>query len=65
MLKNWTLSRAVYLTGGIALIAIAVNDRVWWLGLFGIYFAAMAVFRYGCAAGKCEIPSDKNGEFPN
>jgi hypothetical protein len=26
---------------------------------FGLYFMAMAIFKFGCAAGSCEIPQKK------
>lgn len=56
MLRNWDLRRILYLVGGIAFIVVAVKDQAWWFALFGIYFAAMSVFRFGCAAGNCEVP---------
>jgi hypothetical protein len=40
-------------------VLIAVNDRVWWMIPFGVYFAVIAIFKFGCAAGACEIPSKK------
>lgn len=64
MIKNWNLQRILYLAGGIAFILIAIKDQTWWFGIFGIYFAAMAVFRFGCAAGNCEVNFD-NKEKPS
>ncbi len=55
MLKNWNISRLLYLAGGILFAVIAVKDGVWWMAIFGLYFVAMSVFRSGCASGNCSI----------
>ncbi|WP_226063449.1 hypothetical protein [Kaistella polysaccharea] len=55
ILQNWTISRFLYLAAGIFFILVAVNDRVWFMIPFGLYFAAMALFRFGCASGTCDI----------
>mgnify|MGYP007013242908 FL=1 len=34
-------------------------DSMWVLVPFGIYFAAMGLFKFGCAAGNCEVPYSK------
>lgn len=47
------LRRGVYLLGGLAFVALAIKDQQWWIGLFGLYFMAMAIFKFGCAAGNC------------
>ena len=57
--KNWDTRRFLYLLGGIFFIAIAVKDQMWWIALFGIYYISMAIFRFGCAAGNCEVNFDK------
>ncbi|AZI67105.1 hypothetical protein EIB71_05245 [Kaistella daneshvariae] len=57
--KNWSLSRVLYFCAGVFFVLIAVNDRVWWMIPFGVYFAVMAIFKFGCAGGACEIPSEK------
>ncbi|QBO57899.1 hypothetical protein [Chryseobacterium salivictor] len=54
--QNWTLSRFLYLAGGIFFVLIAANDRVWLMIPFGLYFMAMAIFKLGCVAGACEVP---------
>jgi hypothetical protein len=56
-LQNWTLSRFLYLFAGLFFVLIAGHDRVWFMIPFGLYFMAMAVFKFGCAAGACEIPN--------
>lgn len=53
MLKNWNIRRVLYLLGGIMFAMIAAKDGVWWMALFGLYFIAMSIFRFGCAAGTC------------
>lgn len=59
LLKNWNFRRLLYLIGGVFFVLVAVNDRSWWMIPFGLYFASMAVFRFGCAAGNCEVPFSK------
>ncbi len=54
-LKNWNFRRILYLIGGLSFIMIAVKDQVWWISIFGLYFVSMAVFRFGCASGNCEV----------
>lgn len=53
LLKNWTLTRAIYLVlGSFIIIQSLMNDQ--WIGAaFGGYFAAMGLFAFGCAAGNC------------
>lgn len=62
-IKNWNARRIFYLIGGLFFVAIAFVDRVWWIALFGLYYISMSVFRFGCAAGNCDVPfSEKNTE---
>ena len=64
-LSNWNFRRIIYLIGGIFFVLVAINDRTWWIP-FGLYFIAMAVFRFGCASGNCEIPlQKKDSELQN
>ncbi len=62
VLKNWDIRRIFYLLGGIFFIITAIKDLIWWIAIFGIYFMAMAIFRFGCAAGNCEVPLTKKEE---
>lgn len=64
-LSGWNLRRIFYLIGGIWMIAQSVMDRMWIFIPFGIYFVAMAVLKFGCAAGNCEIPYQKEKETQN
>ncbi|TND10585.1 MAG: hypothetical protein FD123_227 [Bacteroidetes bacterium] len=45
--------RVLYLAIGVLVIIQSVADKQWFGLLPGGYFAAMAVFRFGCAAGGC------------
>jgi hypothetical protein len=31
-------------------------DKAWFLIPLGLYFVAMAIFKFGCASGNCAIP---------
>lgn len=52
---TWNLRRIVYLLGGVFFVILAVKDQTWWLIPFGLYFVAMAVIGFGCAAGNCDV----------
>ena len=60
--QTWTLSRFLYLAAGVFFVLIAANDRVWLMIPFGLYFMAMAIFKFGCAAGACQIPQEEEKE---
>ena len=65
-LSNWNFRRIIYLIGGIFFVLVAINDRTWWMIPFGLYFIAMALFRFGCAAGNCNVPfSEEDSEIKN
>lgn len=53
LLKNWNIRRILYLAGGLFFIFTAINDQVWWISIFGVYFVSMAIFQWGCAKGSC------------
>lgn len=55
-MQKWSFRRWAYLLGGLFFIGLALQDIVWWIGLIGIYYAGMAIFGYGCAAGNCTVP---------
>jgi hypothetical protein len=53
LLRNWTIIRVVYLLLG-SFVAIQAGMHSEWLGMtFGIYFASMGLFGFGCARGSC------------
>lgn len=53
ILKNWTLTRALFLVLGTIILVQAILDQQWFGILFGSYFAAMGLFSIGCAGGNC------------
>ncbi len=52
-LKNFNFRRIIYLAGSLAFFAIAIQDQVWWMGIFGLYFLSIFIFKFGCASGSC------------
>lgn len=64
ILKKWDIRRSFYLLGGIFFVVTAIKDQIWWVAIFGIYFISMAVFRFGCAAGNCDLPLTRKEEKP-
>jgi len=54
--RDWNLRRIIYLIGGIWAIVQSVMDKAWILIPLGLYFVAMAIFKFGCASGNCAIP---------
>lgn len=66
--SGWNFIRATYLLLGIIIVAQSIMSRQWLPALFGVYFASMGLFNYGCAAGTCTIPyknKDKKSEDIN
>jgi hypothetical protein len=53
ILKNWTLTRALFLVLGTIIIIQSILSQQWFGVLFGSYFASMGLFSFGCAAGNC------------
>jgi len=53
ILTGWTFSRALYVIVGSFIIIDSVMSKQWAALGFGLYFAAMGIFAFGCAAGNC------------
>jgi hypothetical protein len=53
ILHGWNFMRVFYLLIGLAVIIESIISRQWPGIAFGGYFAAMGLFRFGCAAGTC------------
>lgn len=53
ILTGWTFTRVLYLVMGSFIVADAIATHQWLMLGFGLYFAAMGVFAFGCAAGNC------------
>lgn len=62
ILTGWTFIRATYLIIGLLIIGQAWTEGQWAGVMLGGYFAAMGIFRFGCASGACYTVSDKIGE---
>lgn len=61
-LQNWTFTRSIYLCAGIFFALIGAFDREWIMMALGLYFMAMAIFKFGCAGGSCTIPQNEQAE---
>ena len=53
ILTGWNVQRIFYLIAGAGMIAISVSDHQWFGVVFGLYFASMGLFAFGCASGNC------------
>lgn len=60
ILTGWTFMRLLYVIIGTVVIVQSIMEKQWLGLLFGIYFASMGVFAYGCAAGNCNTSNQKN-----
>ncbi len=59
IVTGWTFTRWFYLGIGTLVMVMAGIERDWTLALPGLYFASMAIFSFGCAAGHCAVPTRK------
>jgi hypothetical protein len=48
---------------GLALVYQSFQLQEWLAVGFGIYFAAMGLFGFGCAGGACGIPNNTRSAF--
>lgn len=55
ILQNWHVYRIIYLAIGLFFCVYAMVNKDWTASLPGIYFASMAIFHFGCAAGRCYV----------
>lgn len=53
ILKGWNLRRVMYLVLGSFVIGQAILTQQYFVILFGVYFASMGLFNFGCASGVC------------
>ena len=60
IVSGWNFRRAVYLAAGLFITVPAILEKQWMILLPGVYFAAMGLFGFGCAAGNCQY----NGNGP-
>lgn len=57
ILTGWTFMRAVYAIMGVVIIVQSVMSHQYIIAIFGVYFASMGIFAFGCAAGNCYVPN--------
>lgn len=50
---GWNATRVIYLLLGMIVAVQAYKEGQWPGMLFGVYFAAMGLFAFGCAGGTC------------
>lgn len=60
--SGWSFRRVIYLLMGILIMIQAVGIAQWWGMALGLYFAAMGLFGFGCAAGHCAVQYTQNTE---
>lgn len=65
LLKNWNLSRILFLFLGISILYQTTQSNEWFGYIIGIYFLLMGVFSLGCASGNCGIPHSSNTSVSN
>jgi len=53
ILYGWNIRRVLYTLIGSIVIIQSVIQHQWWGIFLGGYFAAMGIFRFGCASGEC------------
>lgn len=65
LLKNWNLSRILFLFLGISILYQTTQSNEWFGYIIGIYFLLMGIFSLGCASGNCGIPHSTNTSDPD
>ncbi len=63
LLKNWNLSRILFLFLGISILYQTTQSNEWFGYIIGVYFMIMGVFSLGCASGNCGIPTTEDSKF--
>lgn len=53
LLTGWTITRVIYVGLGIMVTMNGIQASHWLSIFFGIYFASMGLFSFGCASGNC------------
>lgn len=59
IISGWSVIRAIYVLAGLGIVVQGVMDKQWFVTVFGIYFASMGIFNFGCAGGACYVPNRK------
>ena len=53
MRYGWTFQRGFYLVAGLVMSLLSFMHQEWYAVIFGLYFASMGLFGFGCAGGQC------------
>ncbi len=53
ILKGWNFRRVLYIGMGAFITGQAILTQQYFIILFGLYFASMGIFNFGCASGVC------------
>lgn len=63
ILKGWNFRRVLYIAMGAFITGQAILTQQYFIVLFGLYFASMGVFNFGCASGVCAyVPTPRSKE---
>lgn len=65
ILKGWNFIRLIRLIFGVWIVAQAIVEHEWILGLAGIFFAGTALFNVGCCGVNVCQPSIKTNSGVN
>lgn len=60
LLTGWTITRVIYIGLGIMVTMNGIQASHWLSIFFGIYFASMGLFSFGCASGNCYTGYQRN-----
>ena len=60
---GWSFVRIMYLGMGLALVYQSFQLQEWLAVAFGLYFASMGLFGFGCAGGACGLPNNTRSAF--
>lgn len=60
LLTGWTFTRLLYVLLGAFVIIQSVMQQQWLGSVFGVYFATMGIFAFGCASGNCYTESKQD-----
>lgn len=61
LLNNWIYNMIINLGVGFLFIFIAINNHVWWMFFFGLFFISRALFKHVHALKNRKIPITKDG----
>ncbi|MBL0153520.1 MAG: hypothetical protein IPP93_08550 [Chitinophagaceae bacterium] len=66
LFSNWNALRFFRLILGVTVIVQGIFTHDWMIGLFGVVFASMPLFNYGCCGvNGCAVPMAKKDAGKN